>query len=171
LESIPAGDETLSDALSEARLYMLLNQTQTAYSRCIDDRNAEGWPDFFDDECLYVVTTSDNYREGMRAGLIYADSKGMLRDRISALNEANIYERHSYRHFLSQPTIVSREGALFRAETGFMVVRIMRTGETALFATGRYIDLYRIDNEQLLIRERKVVCDSNQIDTLLALPL
>jgi anthranilate 1,2-dioxygenase small subunit len=52
-----------------------------------------------------------------------------------------------------------------------MVARIMRTGETTLFATGRYVDCYRIKNDQPLIRERKVVCDSNRIDTLLALPL
>jgi anthranilate 1,2-dioxygenase small subunit len=56
-------------------------------------------------------------------------------------------------------------------ETGFLVARIMRTGETTLFSTGRYIDRCRIENEILLIQERVVVCDSARIDTLLALPL
>ena len=47
----------------------------------------------------------------------------------------------------------------------------MRTGETMIFATGRYIDCYVLEKGRVLIRERKVVCDSNRVDTLLALPL
>jgi anthranilate 1,2-dioxygenase small subunit len=161
----------MSDSVDNDKLERLLQNAQSAYARCIDDQAGAGWPDFFDDDCLYVVTTAENYRQGLEAGLIYADSKGMLKDRISALHEANIYEAHCYRHILGQPVILKREGELVWSECSFVVARIMRTGETTLFATGRYIDCYRIKNNQPLIRERKVVCDSNRIDTLLALPL
>jgi 3-phenylpropionate/cinnamic acid dioxygenase small subunit len=37
-------------------------------------------------------------RRGYGAGIIYADSRAMLRDRVTALRTANIYERQSYRH-------------------------------------------------------------------------
>jgi anthranilate 1,2-dioxygenase small subunit len=161
----------MSDSLDNDKLGRLLRNAQSAYARCIDDQAGAGWHDFFDDDCLYVVTTAENYRQGLEAGLIYADSKGMLKDRISALHEANIYEAHCYRHILGQPVILKREGELVWSESSFIVARIMRTGETTLFATGRYVDCYRIKNDQPLIRERKVVCDSNRIDTLLALPL
>lgn len=146
-------------------------KAQAAYAQCIDDKGGEGWADFFEDDCFYIVTTAENYQQGLQAGLMYADSKGMLKDRIAALNEANIYERHRYRHILGQPLISKMEGGLVWTETAFMVARIMRTGETSLFATGRYIDCYSIAEEQTLLRERKVVCDSNRVDTLLALPL
>jgi anthranilate 1,2-dioxygenase small subunit len=161
----------VSDSVYEDKLGHLLKNALSAYARCIDDQAGVGWPEFFDDECLYLVTTAENYRQGLEAGLIYADSKGMLEDRISALHEANIYEAHCYRHILGQPVILKQEGELVWSECPFMVARIMRTGETTLFATGRYIDCYRIKNDQALIRERKVICDSNRIDTLLALPL
>ena len=156
---------------SREALFHLIGSTQAAYARCIDDKAGAGWPDFFDEECLYVVTTAANYREGMAAGLIYADSKGMLKDRIAALNEANIFERHSYRHVLGQPLISEVRDALVWAETAFVVARIMGTGETSIFATGRYVDCYVVRGDRALIRERKVVCDSSRIDTLLALPL
>jgi anthranilate 1,2-dioxygenase small subunit len=159
------------DTISDDRLYRLIGAAQAAYVRCIDDDGAAGWPDFFKEECLYVVTTADNHRRGLEAGLIYADSRTMLVDRIAALNDANIYEQHGYRHILGQPWIRERTGGEARVETGFMVARIMRTGETSLFATGRYLDLYHIDGDQPLLRERIVVCDSKSIDTLLALPL
>lgn len=152
-------------------LYRMIDAAQAAYTRCIDDEGAAGWPDFFDDPCRYVVTTAENHAAGLEAGLIYADSRGMLVDRIAALDEANIYEQHRYRHILGRPSIRARQGDEIETETGFMVARIMRTGETMLFATGRYLDRYRIAGDRLLIRDRVVVCDSKQIDTLLALPL
>ena len=152
-------------------LLLQIGRAQAAYARCIDDAGGKGWPDFFDEDCLYVVTTAANHGQGLAAGLIYADSKGMLKDRIAALNEANIFERHSYRHVLGQPLICEIRDALVWTETAFMVARIMRTGETTLFATGRYIDCYVFRGDEVLIRERKVVCDSSRIDTLLALPL
>ena len=159
--------ETLPDTLLQRIIH-----AQALYARSLDDHGGDGWADCFDDdECFYIVTTAENHRDGMVAGLMYADSKGMLRDRIAALKEANIYERHVYRHIMGQPLIVRRDGFLVHAETSFMVARVMRTGETTLFATGRYFDCYIVSAERILLRERKVVCDSSRIDTLLALPL
>ncbi len=149
----------------------LISHVQNAYARCIDNGNLEEWPDFFDDICTYKITTSDNYSLGLEAGVIFANSKGMLRDRVASLREANIYERHSYRHFFCQPWIVSEEPDAVRSETSFMVARIMRDGTTDVYATGRYIDLYRMNGGAPKLRERIVVCDSSRFDTLLALPL
>lgn len=160
----------MSAAITFDRLHLII-QAQAAYAQCIDDKGGEGWADFFEEDCFYIVTTAENHQAGLEAGLMYADSKGMLKDRIAALNEANIYERHRYRHILGQPMVSRAEGRLVWAETGFMVARIMRTGETSLFATGRYIDCYAIDGDRALLKERRVVCDSNRVDTLLALPL
>ena len=57
-------------------------------------------------------------------------------------------------------------------ETGFAVLRIMRTGETELFVSGRYFDeVVRSADGTLRFQKRDVVCDSHRIDTLLALPL
>ena len=145
---------------------------QAAYARCIDDDRLEGWPDFFLEQCLYRVTTADNHRRGMEAGLIWADSRGMLRDRISALREANIYERHGYRHIIGLPLAEAETDGAIRAETPFLVVRTMRDGATSVFASGRYLDLFRRDGAGMLrLAERIVVCDSSRIDSLLAIPL
>jgi anthranilate 1,2-dioxygenase small subunit len=96
----------------------------------------------------------------------------MLRDRVSALREANIYERQAYRHLIGLPHVEPRADGTARAETPFMVARIMRDGTTDLFATGRYLDVFARDEAGALkLRERVVVCDSSRIDTLLAIPL
>lgn len=152
-------------------IFTLISQTQALYARCIDEGPLEAWPEFFLEKCLYTVTTADNYRQGLPAGMIWANNRGMLVDRISALREANIYERHSYRHMLNQPVILEQNGNLVRSETAFLVLRIMRDGTTDNFVSGRYIDCYRIEGDAAMLAERTVVCDSSRIDTLLALPL
>jgi anthranilate 1,2-dioxygenase small subunit len=144
---------------------------QAAYVRCIDSNALEAWPDFFTDTCLYKVTTAENEKNGFEAGVIYADSRNMLVDRIVSLRQANIYEKQSYRHILGLPTIVKNGGNEAECETPFMVARIMHDGETDLFATGRYLDTCRVSGNDLKFARKIVVCDSSRIDTLLAIPL
>jgi 3-phenylpropionate/cinnamic acid dioxygenase small subunit len=81
-----------------------------AYAAAIDANRLEEWPGFFHDRCLYKVTTADNHEKGYQAGLIYADSRAMLIDRIAALRQANIYERQRYRHILGMPLVTAGFG-------------------------------------------------------------
>lgn len=154
-------------------LQLRLLTLNAEYAACIDDDRIEQWPDFFaDDACVYRITTADNHEQGLPAGLIYASSKGMLRDRVSALREASVYERQRYRHVVGVPRVLASADGALRAEAAFMVARIMRDGATDLFATGRYVDrIVQADDGALRFAERLVICDSQRVDTLLVLPL
>jgi 3-phenylpropionate/cinnamic acid dioxygenase small subunit len=143
-----------------------------ACARALDSGRLEDWPGFFLERCLYKVTTADNVEKGYQAGLIYADSRAMLIDRIAALREANIYELQRYRHILGMPLIDAQADGGVTAETSFVVVRTMRDGQMMVFAAGVYLDtLRRDDTGAWRYAERIVVCDSQRIDTLLAIPL
>ena len=143
-----------------------------ACAAAIDSGRLEDWPGFFLDRCLYKITTADNHERGYQAGLIYADSRAMLVDRIAALRQANIYERQRYRHILGMPLISSDADGTITAETSFLVVRTMRDGHMTIFAAGIYLDRLRRDETAAWrYAERIVVCDSQRIDTLLAIPL
>ena len=146
-------------------------QLNGEYARALDDDRLEEWPGFFVEDCLYKLTSADNYAKGMEAGLIYADSRGMLQDRVTALRKANIYERQAYRHILGTPVRVREEAGETRAETPFLVVRIMRDGTMDLFACGRYLDRLVAPGGAPRLKERLVVCDSSRVDTLIAIPL
>jgi 3-phenylpropionate/cinnamic acid dioxygenase small subunit len=158
-------------AADVAALLPRLSQLNAEYARAIDDDRLEDWPDFFTQDCLYKITSADNHRRGLPVGLVYADSRGMLQDRVAALREANVYERQTYRHLVGVPAILDGADGPWRAETPFLVVRIMHDGRMDLFATGRYVDLLGEDGGMLRFRERIVVCDSSRVDTLLAIPL
>jgi anthranilate 1,2-dioxygenase small subunit len=157
--------------LPTADLLPLVSQLNAEYARAIDDDRLEDWPRFFVQDCVYKITSADNYRKGLPVGIVYADSKGMLLDRVTALREASVYEHHTYRHLVGLPAILATADGAVRVETPFLVVRIMRDGTMGLFATGRYVDTLVEDAGALRFRERIVVCDSSRIDTLLAIPL
>jgi 3-phenylpropionate/cinnamic acid dioxygenase small subunit len=142
------------------------------YADAIDADRLEAWPDFFLEDGRYRITTAENVAQGLPLSIIYATTRAMLRDRVTALREANVYEGQHYRHVVGTPLIVAVEAGSVRSRASFMVTRVMRTGETMLFATGTYEDRVVLDGAGAAhFAEKTVVLDSRQIDTLLAIPL
>ena len=148
-----------------------LEQLYTDYVHCLDTDELEHWPEFFTEECFYRVTSAENYEAGMPLGLMHATSRNMLKDRVSALREANIYEPQRYRHLVSSIKIVEEHGAALDLVANFMVVRTMQEGDMTLFGVGRYVDQVRSTDGVWKFARKTVVLDSRQIDTLLAIPL
>jgi anthranilate 1,2-dioxygenase small subunit/terephthalate 1,2-dioxygenase oxygenase component beta subunit len=147
-------------------------QLNAANAAAIDADRLEDWPGFFLEQCLYKVTTADNFAKGYQAGIIYADTRAMLTDRIFALREANIYERQRYRHILGMPLIRGETDGVVSVETSFLVIRTMREGQMDVFVAGVYLDKVQRDAAgEWRYAERIVVCDSQRFDTLLAIPL
>jgi 3-phenylpropionate/cinnamic acid dioxygenase small subunit len=62
------------------------------YADAIDTDRLEAWPEFFLDDGRYRITTAGNVAQGLPLSLMYAVSRAMLRDRVRALREANVYE-------------------------------------------------------------------------------
>jgi len=159
----------MSLAAVERRLE--LEQLYTDYVHCLDADELERWPDFFTEDCFYRVTSAENWEAGMPLGLIHATSRNMLKDRVSALREANIYEPQRYRHLVSSIKILEEHGGALDLVANFVVVRTMQDGDMTLFTAGRYVDrVVRAGNDWKFAR-REVVLDSRQIDTLLAIPI
>jgi anthranilate 1,2-dioxygenase small subunit/terephthalate 1,2-dioxygenase oxygenase component beta subunit len=158
--------------MSDATVLFEISALNAACAAVLDADRLEEWPDFFLEQCLYKVTTADNHAKGYQAGIIYADTRAMLMDRIAALRQANIYERQRYRHILGMPLIRPEADGSVTAETSFLVVRTMREGQMDLFAAGVYLDKARRDSGGTWrYDERIVVCDSQRFDTLVAIPL
>jgi len=157
---------TVSDSvrLGVAELY-------AAYADCIDDDRLEEWPDFFVDSCRYVITDRQSHEAGLKHGVIYCASKGMLIDRVTSMRRVLVYEAHRYRHLVGPPRILGVEDGVAAAQGNFFVARIMHNGETTLFATGRYLDRIDVGAEPFRFIERLAVLDSQKIDTLIAIPL
>jgi 3-phenylpropionate/cinnamic acid dioxygenase small subunit len=148
-----------------------IHELIAAYAECIDDDRLEQWPDFFVQNCRYLITSRQSHEAGQRHGVVYAASRGMLTDRILALRRANIFEPHRYRHVIGPIRIGKVADGVAEVRSNFIAVRIMHDGEMSLFAAGRYLDRIAVSAEPYRFIERLVILDSEKIDTLLVIPL
>ena len=157
----------------DIELQLIVENLLARYVHAIDEDRLEEWPDFFVETGCYRITTAENHEQGLPLPVLYADSRAMLRDRVSALRHANIYEPQRYRHTVSATLVERRDANVALAASHFQVVRIMHSGESKLFASGRYLDRIRLngDGGRPQFEERIVVLDSRSVDTLLAIPL
>jgi 3-phenylpropionate/cinnamic acid dioxygenase small subunit len=141
------------------------------YVERIDEDRLEEWPELFTDPCRYLVISRSNHAAGMRQGVMYAASRGMLLDRVFSLRRANIYEPHRYRHVVGPIRLKAVAAGTALVHSHFLCVRIMHDGASMLFASGRYLDRIDVAATPFRFTERIVVLDSDKIDTLLAIPL
>jgi anthranilate 1,2-dioxygenase small subunit len=99
----------------------------------------------------------------------------MLRDRVVALREANIYGPHRYRHMISAVRVTGTEGNVVQAETNYAVYRTMldpiNYGSSELYSVGSYQDTIIIEQGMTRFREKKVLVDTARILSLLVTPL
>ena len=140
-----------------------LEELYTDYVHCLDADELERWPDFFTEDCFYRITSAENYEAGMPLGLILATSRNMLKDRVSALREANIYEPQRYRHLVSSIKILDDQGETLDLTLNFLVVRTMQEGDMTLFAAGRYLDQVRREDGIWKFARKNVVLDSRRV--------
>ena len=152
---------------ARARIEELLRE----YAACIDDGRYEEWPEFFTDECRYLIIPRESHARGHVSGFYLCESKDMLKDRILCLRETAIYETQSYRHLLGGTRVLEQDGPSFRAETGFAVVRTTAEGEMSIFAAGKYADTVVFENGLPRFREKLVLTDSSRIEILIAAPI
>ena len=161
----------LAEVAQRLELRLELDTLYADYAACLDADALERWPEFFTEDCHYRVTSAENYEAGLPLGLIYATSKDMLKDRVSALRDANIYEPQRYRHLISGIRMEGEDAGALDITANFLVIRTMQDGAMVLFAAGRYVDRVVQSGDSWKFARKIAVLDSRQIDTLLAIPI
>ena len=154
----------------DLQVRLMIDDLISDYAHSIDDDELERWPEFFIAEGKYKVISRENYDAGRPIGVLYCDSRGMMRDRIGALRTANIYEPHTYCHVQGR-TRVTKDGDVYKARTNFEVIRTMQDGGDFRFAVGKYLDEIVFEDGVPKFKSRVAVLESRRIDILLVIPL
>jgi 3-phenylpropionate/cinnamic acid dioxygenase small subunit len=141
------------------------------YCHTLDDGSVDNWSAYFEQDGVYRVTTRENVEANRPIGIVLCEGRGMMDDRIKALKIANIFESHTFRHMVGRPIVEPEFEGRFTVRSSFSVFRIMYTGKTDLFATGRYEDVVSVSENGIQFAERSVVLDSRLLDTLMVYPL
>lgn len=155
----------------DAECLARVERLQTDYVNTIDDERYRDLPDFFTERGSYRIISKENHVRGQPFGLVFCDSRAMLRDRIVSMFKANIFEPHVYRHVIGRSTITRAADGMIEARTSYIVARIMHDGAQTLFSTGIYLDRITEEDGKLLFSEKVVVTDASRVDALLVIPL
>jgi len=157
--------------MEKMTLWFELHQLQESYIHALDNDRLEDWPEFFTDDCLYEIVPRENADAGLPIGIIYCDSKKMLRDRVLSLRHANIYEDHTYRHMTSGLIFKSVDDSTVEAESSYVVIQTLQNGESFVYQAGRYLDRVVRTAAGWRYASRRVIYDTLRVPTLLATPI
>jgi anthranilate 1,2-dioxygenase small subunit len=141
------------------------------YADLLDEDRLEDWVELFVEDCLYQILTKENEAQSLPLPLVLCDNKDMLRDRVQALREANIYNIHSDRHVVGLPRIAAETAEGIAVAASYALYQTDPEGVSRLFSVGCYrMRLVRRDGV-LCVKEATVIVDTAGIMTLLATPI
>ncbi|TAK81624.1 MAG: ring-hydroxylating dioxygenase subunit beta [Betaproteobacteria bacterium] len=167
----PGYDMTPVDAREARELRMEIEEFHADYCWTLDCGDVERWPDYFTDDAVYRITARENADAGLPVGLVYADSKAMIRDRAFALKHTQMYAPRSMQHFVSNVRVLQAGVAGVKARSNYLLLQTLVDGPTTLHQAGRYYDTFVRANGRLLLKERQCVYDTVLIANDLVLPV
>jgi len=140
------------------------------YYAVLDDVRLNEWPALFTEDCIYRVIPRENYESGYTLSTIYADSRGMLIDRVMGLTRTQMYAPRTYRRFPGPLRIVSRDGDAVRVRHNLLVVQTLIDKQSEIVLSAVCHDVLVMDDDRPRLRERIVVFDSEMIPNSLIYP-
>jgi anthranilate 1,2-dioxygenase small subunit len=141
------------------------------YARCLDENRLVEWPDFFTDDCRYLIQPRDNLEQGLEGYWLYFEGKGMLRDRVVSLLDVNIYHIHYERRLVSNVMLIGRDGDAWLARANYLMLHTDNEGRSRIFSTGEYRDRIVEADGALRFRERQVIADTFTVASHISMPI
>jgi 3-phenylpropionate/cinnamic acid dioxygenase small subunit len=144
------------------------------YAAC-DDALGEGdyerWPEFFTEACIYKITSRENYDAGLPLGLMLAESRAMLIDRIAAIRKTTLYAPRLVRRLVGSIVLRAIRPDGMRLSASFALFQTMLNEPSEVFLCGRFYDRVVEDRGVLRFAERICVTDATLVPTSLIFPI
>lgn len=159
------------DAKSVRELRCEIEEFHTEYCHTLDRGALEAWPDFFVEDALYRVTGRENADAGLPVGLVYADSKAMIRDRAFAIKHTQMFAPRYLQHFVTNVRVIANAADGIKAQANYLLLQTLVDGPTTIQQSGRYYDTFVREGGRLLLKERQCVYDTLLIANDLVYPV
>jgi 3-phenylpropionate/cinnamic acid dioxygenase small subunit len=153
---------------------MAIEEFHAQYCWTLDCGDVESWPEYFTDDAVYRITARENADAGLPVGLVYADSKAMIRDRAFALKHTQMYAPRTLQHFVTNVRVLELKagpGGSIKAQSNYLLLQTLVDGPTTIQQSGRYYDTFVRANGRLLLKERQCIYDTVLIANDLVLPV
>ena len=157
--------------LEEMILWYELHRLQERYVSVIDADRLEEWPNFFTEDCVYEIIPKENADLGLPMGIMHCFGRAMLRDRITSLRKANVFEPHTYRHMTSGLELTPVDADSVDMQSNYVLVQTLTDGESRICQAGRYFDRVVHSAEGWLYQRKRAVYETSRVQTLLVTPV
>lgn len=137
----------------------------------LDQDEVEQFPSYFIEDCIYQVVSRENYSEGLPQATIYCDGINMVRDRVIALRETQVYVPRMWRHFISGIRVTAIDGDDIHVRANFLVTEAMSDADPTVFLVGQYLDVLVRDGDTLKFKQRLAVFDNHHVRRSLIAPV
>jgi anthranilate 1,2-dioxygenase small subunit len=161
----------VATTIEDMTLWYELYRLQERYVSVIDTDRLEEWPDLFTEDAVYEIVPKENADLGLPVGIIHCFGRPMMRDRIVALRNANVFEAHTYRHVTSGLEFTRVDADTIAMQSNYVVVQTLTDGESRLYQAGRYIDQVVKTAEGWRYRSKRAIYDTSRVETLLVTPV
>jgi 3-phenylpropionate/cinnamic acid dioxygenase small subunit len=170
----PGYDMVPPDPRETRDVRLEIEEFHSQYCWTLDCGDVESWPDYFTDDAVYRITARENADAGLPVGLVYADSKAMIRDRAFAVKHTQMYAPRTLQHFVTNVRVLEMKagpGATIKAQSNYLLLQTLVDGPTTIQQSGRYYDTFVRANGRLLLKERQCIYDTVLIANDLVLPV
>ena len=159
----PANNASIADLI-----YNLMDE----YADCLDSDRLEEWPELFLEDGRYLVQSRENLSAGIDGGYwMYYTSQGMMRDRVTSLRHINTFNKHYYRHLISNIKIREHDDKSFHVNSNFLVVQTSFEGKFESVSAGEYRDVIVMLDNKPMFKEKLVIPDTFHTASAVVYPL
>ena len=102
---------------------------------------------------------------------MYYTSQGMMRDRVTSLRHINTFNKHYYRHLISNIKISEHGDDSFYVRSNFLVVQTNFEGKFECTNAGEYRDIITIADGEPKFKEKLVIADTFHTVSAIVYPL
>lgn len=148
-------------------------EVQALYAECasaLDLRDFARFLACFAAECAYSIRARENVERGWPIALVACNNRGMLVDRVAAVEKSSFIIPRVQRRIVSGIRVLGAEPDL-HAEASFVVFETFEGETTTLFVAGRFEDTLRREAGALKLAERRCILDSSIVPNSLPYPL
>jgi len=157
--------------LSPVELRHELETLTAAYVHALDDGEIDRWPDFFTEDCVYKIVPRENYDNDLPLAIWYCRGRGMMRDRVKAIHETQLFAPRALRHVTGNALVTTCVQDVLHAVTNYAVYESVPDRPSEVFNVGRYIDRIVAVDGRLKFAEKLCVFDTSVVPTSLIYPI
>ncbi len=155
-----------------AQLFYELYDLYARYTEALDDGPLERWPEFFTEQCMYQIIPRDNYDQNLPVAIMRCESRAMIEDRVTAVNETMMYEPRYLRHHTTDIRIEDPIGSKVKVRANFSVIEVLPDELPRILIAGRYLDrLERSGEVGWRFKEKLCVFDSVLVPNSIVFPV